>query len=301
MAEPKFKKKSAAYLMKQNRIAYIFLAPFFILFCIFTVLPVLISVVLSFTYFNMLQPPKFIGLDNYLTLILNDDLFLTSLKNTFVYAILTGPAGYLISFLVAWFINEITPKIRWFIILLFYAPAISGGGALVWSLMFSSDSHGYLNGIMMYMGMIDEPIQWLQNVDYIMPIIVIVALWGSLGTGFLSFVAGLQGVDRSLYEAASVDGIKNRWQELWYVTLPSMKPQLMFGAVLTISGSLGVGASMAGNPSLEYTAYFMSMHLADYGTTRFEMGYASAIAVVMFFMMIGCNQLIKNALSKIGS
>ncbi len=295
------KKKSAAYLIKQNRVAYFFLAPYYVLFSIFTILPVAISILFSFTYFNMLEWPSFIGIENYINLIFNDDLFITSVKNTFVYAVLTGPLGYILAFLVAWFINEITPKIRAIIILMFYAPAISGNGAFIWSLMFSSDSYGYINGILMYLGLIDEPITWMQNVDYIMPIIVLVALWGSLGTSFLSFVAGLQGVDRSLYEAAAVDGIKNRWQELWYVTLPSMKPQLMFGAVLTISSSLGVGATMAGNPSVEYAAYFMQMHLSSFATERYEMGYASAIATVMFLIMIICNKLFRKALSKIGS
>lgn len=295
------KKKPAAYLIKQNKVAYFFVAPYFILFSIFTILPVVISILFSFTYFNMLEWPTFIGLDNYINLLFNDDLFLTSVKNTFVYAVLTGPLGYMIAFLVAWFINEITPKLRAIIILLFYAPAISGNATFIWSLIFSSDSYGFANGILMYWGIIDEPITWMQNTSYIMPIIVIVALWGSLGTGFLSFVAGLQGCDRSLYEAAAVDGIKNRWQELWYVTLPSMKPQLMFGAVLTISGSLGIGATMAGNPSVEYTAYFMQMHLSSYATERYEMGYASAIATIMFLIMIICNKLFRKALQKIGS
>lgn len=295
------KKKPAAYLIKQNKVAYFFVAPYFILFSIFTILPVVISILFSFTYFNMLEWPTFIGLENYINLFFNDDLWVTAVKNTFVYAVLTGPLGYLIAFLVAWFINEITPKIRAIIIVMFYAPAISGNAAFIWSLIFSSDSYGYANGILMYFGIIEEPITWMQNVDYIMPIIVIVALWGSLGTSFLSFVAGLQGVDRSLYEAAAVDGIKNRWQELWFVTLPSMKPQLMFGAVLTISGSLGVGASMAGNPSTEYAAYFMSMHMSSFASERYEMGYASAIATIMFLIMIICNKLFRKVLSKIGS
>lgn len=299
-AKPK-KKKTAAYLAKQNKIAYLFAAPYFLLFIVFTVLPVLVALVLSFTYFNMLEWPTFVGIDNYVNLIFNDDLFITSVKNTFVYAVCVGPTGYLLAFLVAWFINEITPKIRAIIILLFYAPAISGNAAFIWTLLFSSDSYGYLNGIFMYLGFIDEPITWLENTSYIMPVVIIVALWGSLGTSFLSFVAGLQGCDRSLYEAAAVDGIKNRWQELWYVTLPSMKPQLMFGAVLTISGALGVGASLAGNPSVEYSAYFITMHMGSFASERYEMGYACAIATIMFLIMILCNRLFRKILNKIGS
>ena len=287
----------------KNRIAYLFLAPFFILFFIFTVVPVIISLFLSLTAYNMLQPPRFIGIGNYLRLFFSDDTFFLALRNTIVYAIITGPAGYIASFLVAWFINEMSPRIRSVIILLFYAPSISGTVYMIWKLIFSNDAYGYVNGILMRLGIIDAPILWLQSEKYVLTVVILVALWLSLGTSFLAFVAGLQGVDRSLYEAAAIDGVRNRWQEMWFVTLPSMRPQLMFGAVMSITGAFSVGdltANLAGMPSVKYAAHMIVNHMVDYGTIRFEMGYASAIATVLFLLMVGTNKIVQSALKKIG-
>ena len=289
--------------MKRNYIGYVMLAPFYILFLTFTILPVVLSIVLSFTTFNMLEPPVFVFLDNYIRLFLDDDIFLLAVKNTFIFAAITGPVSYLLSFLVAWFINELPPKIRAIVTLVFYAPSISGQVYTIWATLFSGDSYGWGNGWLMQLGFIAEPIQFFQNATYVMPLCIVVALWTSLGTAFLSFIAGLQTVDKSLYEAAAVDGIKNRWQELWYITLPVMKPQLMFGAVMAITGSFGFGGivtALCGFPSVDYAAHTIMHHLEDYGGQRFEVGYSSAIATILFFMMIGANALIKKLLSNVG-
>ena len=290
--------------IKRNRAAYAMIAPFVLIFFIFTVLPVIVSIVLSFTDFNMLQTPHFVGVDNYITLFLDDDVFLIAIKNTFIFAAIVGPASYLISFISAWFINELPPKIRALVTLIFYSPSISGGAYLMWKIVFSGDSYGYANAILIDLGFISMPIQWFENADYVMPLCIVVALWTSLGTAFLSFIAGFQGVDRSLYEAGAVDGIKNRWQELWYVTLPTMRPQLMFGAIMSITQSFGFGAvvtALAGFPSVDYAAHTIMHHLDDYGSTRWEVGYASAIATVLFVIMYGANALVKKFLSKVGS
>ncbi len=290
--------------MKRNKTAYLMIAPFVILFFIFTVLPVIVSMVLSFTNFNMLQTPDFVFMDNYITLFLDDDIFLIAIKNTFIFAMIVGPGSYLLSFLCAWFINELPPKIRSIVTLIFYSPSISGGAYLVWKVLFSSDAYGYANAILIDMGFISMPIQYFEDEKYIMPICIVVALWTSLGTAFLSFIAGFQGVDHSLYEAGAVDGIKNRWQELWYITLPTMQPQLMFGAVMSITQAFGFGAvvtQLAGFPSVEYAAHTIMHHLDDYGTTRWEVGYASAIATVLFIVMYGANALVKKFLSKVGN
>lgn len=289
--------------MKRNWVAYAMVAPFMILFTIFTVLPVLLSIVLSFTDFNLLEMPNFVFLQNYITLFFDDDIFLIAVQNTFVFAVIVGPASYLMSLMVAWFINELGPKIRAIVTLVFYAPSISGQVYLIWGTLFSGDSYGWVNGTLLNLGLITEPIQFFQNADYVMPLCIVVSLWTSLGTSFLSFIAGLQGIDRSLYEAAAVDGIRNRWQELWYVTLPTMKPQLMFGAIMSITGSFGFGGvvtALCGFPSVDYAAHTIMHHLEDYGGQRFETGYASAIAVVLFAIMIGANVLVKNMISKVG-
>ena len=294
----------AMYKAKRSKTCYLFLLPYAVIFTLFYIVPVVMSICLSFTYYNVLETPRFVGLSNYIDLFLADDVFLTSVTNTFAIAAITGPLGYLASFLFAWFINELPRYIRAFAVLIFYAPTISGQVYLIWAIMFSGDAYGYVNSFLMKMGFINAPILWLTDPKYMMPVILLVILWMSLGTGFLSFVAGLQGVDQSQYEAGYVDGIKNRWQELWYITLPNMKPMLMFGAVMAITQSFGVcevTMALAGFPSTDYAARTVVTHLFDYGSVRFEMGYASAIATVLFITMILCNKLIQSLLRKVGT
>lgn len=291
--------------MKKNKVAYLMVAPYMILFAIFTILPVVLSIVISFTDFNMLQlPPNFVWLDNYITLFFDDDIFLIAVKNTFIFAAIVGPVSYLMSFLVAWFINELSPRIRAVVTLVFYAPSISGQIYLIWQTLFSADSYGWVNATLMEIGLKTEPIDWFHKAEYVMPLCIVVALWTSLGTTFLSFIAGLQGIDSALFEAGAVDGVRNRWQELWYITLPSMKPQLMFGAIMSITGSFGFGGivtALCGFPSVEYAAHTIMHHLEDYANQRYEMGYASAIAVILFAIMVGANMLVKKILSKVGT
>lgn len=297
------KQKKLSYQIKRNKASYLMLAPYFILFFLFTVLPVVISIGLSFTYFNMLEAPTFVGWKNYIKLFLEDDIFLISLKNTLIFAVITGPVSYILCLLFAWIINEFKGKVRAFLTLIFYAPSICGNAYMVWNLILTGDRYGYLNGILLKLGVMDEAILWMKTEKYVLPVLIVVQLWLSLGTGFLSFIAGLQTVDKSLYEAAALDGIKNRWQELWYVTLPSMKPQLMFGAVMQITQSFAVAdisIQLAGNPSVNYAGATVVTHLLDYGSTRFEKGYASAIATVLFLLMIGTNKLVQRILRRVG-
>ena len=289
--------------MRRNWVAYLLIAPYVLIFTLFTIVPVVLSFVISFTDFNMLQWPGFVGLENFINLFFADDIFLIACKNTLIFAAIVGPASYLMSFLVAWFINELPPRIRSIITLIFYAPSISGQVFMIWGTLFSGDSYGWINASLIEMNIITEPIQWFKDADYVMPLCIVVALWTSLGHAFLSFIAGLQGVDRSLYEAGAVDGIKNRWQELWYITLPSMRPQLMFGAVMAITNSFGFGGvvtALCGFPSVDYAAHTIMHHLEDYGGSRYEIGYSSAIAVVLFAVMIGANVVVKKVLSKVG-
>ena len=289
---------------KKSKNCYLFLAPYAILFTMFYIFPVVASIFYSFTYYNILEKPRFIGLQNYISLILEDDIFLTSIKNTFMIAIITGPLGYILSFLFAWLINELPRWIRSVAVIVFYAPSIAGNCYVIFSVFFRGDAYGYVNAFLMNVGIIDKPILWLINPDYMLPICMLVILWMSLGTGFLSFVAGLQGVDRSQFEAGYMDGVKNRWQELWFITLPNMKPMLMFGAVMSITQAFGVcdvTMALCGYPSTDYAARTIVTHLFDYGFSRFEMGYACAIATVLFLIMILCNKAIQNLLSRVGT
>ncbi len=291
--------------MKRHKIAYFMIAPFMLVFILFTVFPVVLSLVLSFTNFNMLEFKwdMFIGIKNYTRLFFEDDIFLLACKNTLVFAAITGPVSYILSFLVAWFINELSPRIRAIVTLIFYAPSISGSVYLIWGTLFSNDGQGWVNGTLMKLNIIDAPILWFYDERYAMTLCIVVALWMSLGTAFLSFIAGLQTVDKSLFEAAAVDGIKNRWQELWFITLPMMRPQLMFGAVMSITGAFGFGGvvtALCGFPSVNYSCHTIMHCLEDYGNQRWEVGYASAIAFVLFIVMMGANVLVNKMLSKVG-
>ena len=275
--------------------------PYFIFFLVFTIIPVLVAIYLSFTYFNLLQPPQFRGLFNYARLLLDDDVFLISLKNTLIFALLTGPISYLICVLFAWLINELPSKLRALMTLVFYAPSISGTLYVIWGFIFSGDSYGMVNGFLMQMGLINDPILWLTDPQYNMTILIIVQIWLSLGTSFLALIAGLQGVDRSLYEAGAIDGIRNRFQELIKITIPSIGPSLMFSAVMQISSSFAVGRlsmALAGFPSTDNSASTIVTHLLDYGNYRYEMGYACAIATVLFIMMLTMNTFVKFLLRK---
>ncbi len=289
---------------RQNGVAWVFVLPYLSVFCVFTILPVLISMFFSFTDFNMLETPNFIGMGNYTRLFLQDDIFIKSIGNTFILAMVTGPLGYIICLLFAWFINELRPVARAIVTLIFYAPSISGNMCLVWQAVFSGDAYGYLNGFLMNSGFISSPVIWLKDERYILGIVAIVALWSSLGTSFLTFIAGFQGVDKSYYEAGAIDGITNRWQELWYVTLPLMRPQMLLSAVLSITSAFGVGTivtQLAGFPSTNYAAHTIINHLQDYGTTKYELGYASAIATILFLIMVLSNLVIRRLISKVGS
>ena len=256
---------------------YLFVAPYTLLFFIFTVIPVGASLLLSLTNWNVLETPAFVGLKNYFKLFLEDPIFVLALKNTLLLSLITGPVSFFLSLFVAWLVNEFNPKLRTLLTLLFYAPSLSGGVYMVWQIILSNDSNGLLNALLMDMNIIYEPILWTTNPKYMFAACIAVVLWMSLGTSFLSFIAGFQNVDRTLYEAGAVDGLKNRWQELWYITLPSMRPQLMFGALHTLVH-----------------------HLQDYGNIRFEMGYASAIATILFLIMLVTNQLVQRLLAKLG-
>lgn len=309
MAANKISLKRKAQLtlrdMKRSIPLYIMIAPFMLLFAVFVVYPVLKAMWYSFTDYNVLEKANFVGLRNYKRLFLDDSTFITAIKNTFIIAVLVGPGGYILSYLLAWMINELPHKVGTVLTVIFYAPSMAGTAVIaVFAQIFSNDSNGYLNAILRNLGITQEAILWLSDSEYVITVVILASLWMSMGVGFLSFVAGIKGVDEAQYEAGAIDGIRNRWQELWYITLPNMKPQLLFGAVMTITSSLSVGAigdSLVGFPSPNYASHTIVNHLNDYGSIRMEMGYASAIAVILFLIMIFCNMLIQKLLRKVGT
>lgn len=292
------------HMMNRNKIGYFMIAPYMIIFTLFCIIPVALALLVGFTDFNMIEfPPKFVFMQNYVTMFLEDELFMTGLRYTMIFAVIIGPASYALSFIVAWFINELPPKIRAVVTLVFYAPSLGGNVFIVWKTFFSGDSYGWINAWLLKLGFISSPIQWTTDTRYMLTIVIVVAIWMSLGTSFLSFIAGLQGVNRSLYEAGAIDGITNRWQEVWYITLPSMKPQLMFGAVMSITAAFSFGdvvTQMCGTPPNAYVGYTINHHIQEYGNVRWEVGYSSAMTFLMFLLMIGCNIGINKLLSKVG-
>ena len=289
------------HMMKTNKACYAMLLPFMSLFIIFTVVPVVMSLPMGFTNFNMIETPKFVGLSNFYTLFLNDDVFLIAVRNTFIFAIFTGPFSYILSFIIAWLINEMNAFLKTFFTFVFYAPSMTTSVYVTWQLILSGDSYGYLNAVLIDLGILNEPAQWLTDTNYILTVVIIVQLWMSMGAGFLAIRAGFQNIDKSMYEAGAIEGIKNRWQELFYITIPSMGPQLLFAAVIQISASFTVGVvgqNLVGLPSTDYAAHTIMNHATDYGNIRYEMGYASAICFVLFAAMLLANKGINWLLGK---
>ena len=289
--------------IRTHGIYYLFVAPFLLLFSVFVIVPVLMSIGYGFTYYNMLEPAKFLGAANYIRLFTQDEVFLIALKNTLLIAAVTGPVSYLLCFFLAWLINDLPPKIRALFTLAFYTPSITTSVYVVWVFIFSGDRYGLLNSVLLRLNVIDVPIVFLKTPEYMMAAVIVVSLWMSLGTSFLAFIAGFQGLDKTLFEAGAVEGIRNRWQELWYITLPMMRPQMMFGAVMQITAAFSVGDvgnQLVGFPSVDYATHTVMNHLTDYGSIRFELGYASAIATVLFLMMVGANKLVNLLLSRVG-
>lgn len=285
------------------RQAYLLMAPFLIIFILFTVWPVVYSLAMSLTDFNLFQKPNFVGFYNYYKLFFRDDIFIQSFQNTLLFAVITGPIGYFMCLFFAWVVNELQGKIRALMTLVFYAPSIAGNVYLIWKVILDGDMHGYLNSFLLSLGLISEPIQWLTDPTYMMGAVIVVQLWISLGTSFLTLRAGFNTIDPQYYEAAAMDGVRNRWQELWYITLPMMTPHLALSAVLAITGAFANGAvasNLTGNPSTNYATHMMVHHLADYGNIRQERGYAAAIATVIFILSVGTNKLVQRFLRRLG-
>ena len=268
------------------------LTPYGIVFTVFIIIPVVAAIVLSFTYFNTIQPPKLVGLQNYIDLFTTDSTFLKYVvPNTITYALFVGVGGYILSFFLAWSLSQLTHGVRTVMAVIIYSPSLTGGVLIanIWKVIFDGSETGYLNYWLMKLGVIAEPIKWLQSSNYLMVVMIIVALWSSMGVGFLSILSGITNVDKEIYEAAYMDGIKNRFQEIFYVTIPSIKPQMLFGAVMAIVNTFttsGVGVALSGsNPTPNYAGQLIGTHIEDFGFIRNEMGYAAAVSVVLLLMI----------------
>ena len=297
------KTKNKINSLREQYPIFVMLTPFTICFALFTIIPIISSIGLSFTHYDLLESPEFIFFENFKRMFVTDKTFAIVLKNTLVFAVIAGPAGFLLSFVLAWFVNEFSPGVRTILSFMFYSPSLVGNAYFIWKVIFSGESYGYLNSLLLTMGAITEPITWLKTPEYIMPIVIIVQLWQSMGVSFLANISGLQNVSVDLYEAGAIDGIRNRWQELRYITLPCMSHMLLFSAVMQIQSSFSVSAiaiELAGFPSTQNAVDTLVSHMTDVATIRFEYGYASAIAVMLFIMMVSTRLLIGKVLSLVG-
>ena len=298
------KKDNHIGTVKSKIAVFVMILPYLLSFFVFIVLPVILAVILSFTDFNSMTFPKFVGLSNYINLFTTDNVFMQKiLPNTILFAFICGPVGYILSFLLAWMLAQIPKGPRTILALAIYSPSLTAGVAMqvVWVAIFSGDANGYLNAFLLNNNMITEAIQWLQSEQYLMPIMIIVTIWSSMGIGFLAMLSGILNIDSELYEAAYVDGLKNRFQEIIYVTIPSMKPQLLFGAVMAVvstfqAGAIGVQLSGA-NPTPNYAGSLIVNHIEDYGYIRYEMGYASAISVVLLLFIYFISKVVRKVLA----
>lgn len=297
------KNRTAKEMLSKERVSfYIILIPFMGTFFLFNILPVLTSMVLSFFDYDMLSTPIFLGFDNYIRMF-TDGIFFKTLGNTFKFAIIAGPLGYILAFVLAWMINEFAGPIRVFLTFVFYVPSLVGNALYIWQIMFSGDSYAYINNLLISFGFITEPIQWFQNTTYNFWIILLIQLWMSMGISFLANIAGLQNVSVDLYEAGAIDGIKTRWHELWYITLPSMKTILLFSAVMQIQSVFSISdiiKSLSGYPSVNNSVDTLVSYIQDVGMTRYEMGYAAALSVILFIIILFIRYIIGGLLNLVG-
>lgn len=285
----RIKRERELSILKENIPMMVMLAPFIIFFTAFLLIPIISSIALSFTSYDLISSPKLVGLENYRRMFVNDDMFGITVKNTVVFAVVSGPIGFLLSFLLAWLVNEFSPRVRTILSFLFYAPSLAGNAYFIWQTAFSGDSYGYINSFLLSIGAITEPVIWLKNEAYLMPIIIMVQLWQSMGISFFGNISGLQNINAEMYEAGAIDGIRNRWQELRYITLPSMSHMLLFSAVMTIQSSFsvsGIATALAGYPSKSNAVDTIVSLMSDVASVRYEYGYASAISVILFLMMV---------------
>jgi len=287
---------------KKNITSYFFLSGYLVFFIAFIVIPVLAGIGLSFTYFNSIQAPEFVGIKNYINLFTKDREFMQYvIPNTIKFATFVGVGGYALSFILAWILAQLPHIPRTILAIIIYTPSMTSGIVMtvIWKTVFSGDSFGYINSILMSLGVITEPIQFLTSPEYLMNIMIVVAIWGSMGIGFLAMLAGILNVDEQLYEAGAIDGIKTRTQEIFYITIPSMKPQMLFGGVMAVVNTFNVsaiGVQLSGeNPTPRYSGQLIVTHIEDYGFLRYEMGYAAAISVVLLLIIrlasVGANKL----------
>ena len=279
------------------------MAPFVLSLFVFGVIPVGYSIIMSLFSYNLYEPATFVGLNNFKALFLEDNEFALAIKNTVMYAFIVTPITFIVNFLLAAVLNSLSKGIRNIMVILFYIPQTAAGAAmsLVWLYLFSGDSYGLINHFLMTMGWITSPVQWTTDTNILFYVVMFIGVMMGAGMSFLTFVAGFQALPADMYEAGRIDGIRNKFQELIYLTIPQMKPQLLFSALTSAVAAFAVAdipAAVAGFPSPDYAAHTIALHMRDYGFVRFEVGYSSAISVVLFAMTFATGYILRKLLTE---
>ena len=289
----KVQKKLLTRDQLETRNGWLFVTPYAILFLTCIVAPIIIAIFLSFTSFNGVNKPDFIFIDNFIYLFTKDKTFTQFvLPNTLKFALIVGVGGYVLSFFMAWCLAQMPKRSRTVISIILYTPSMTMGVALgvLWIIIFSGSDTGYINYILISLTIINEPIEWLQNPSYLMTIMIIISLWSSLGVGFLAMLSGILNIPQDVYEAAYVDGMKNRFQEVFYITIPMMKPQMLFGAVMAVVNTFaagGIGVTLSGsNPTPQYAGQLIINHIDDYIYNKYEFGMACAVTVILLLIIL---------------
>lgn len=266
---------------------YLFLAPALIFMSVFTLYPLLAVGYYSFTEYDILRPPVPVGLANYQRL-LNDGVFWLSLRNSFIYLMVT-PVIIALAIGLAIALNRTLPGISVFRAL-YYIPVITGSVAIgiAWQFLFNG-SGGPINGLLLWLGVIDKPIVFLTEPIYILPIAMLMTIWMGVGYYMVVFLAALQNIPEDLYDAARIDGC-NHWQKHWYVSIPGIRPAIVFVAVISSLSALKVfdeiyvltnatGGVLNSGSTMVFYLWKQAFRLQN-------VGYASAIAMVLLVITL---------------
>ncbi|MBP1691335.1 MAG: carbohydrate transporter rane protein 1, family [Bacteroidetes bacterium] len=277
--------------LRRDAAGYAFIAPWLIGFVLLTAGPMVVSVYLSGTSWTMLSPPVPVGLANYEKILVEDELFMTSLQNTLYYVVFSVPLGLVVSLILAMMLHQRLRGISVFRTI-FFLPSITNMVAvsMLWLWVFNPE-FGLLNALLGWVG-IEGPL-WLQSESWAKPSLIIMSLWGVGGT-MIVFLAALQGIPQELYEAADLDGA-GRFRRLIHITLPMISPAMLFNLIIGVIGSFQVftqafvmtGTAQPGSEGGPNNAtLFVVLYLYKKAFQEFRMGYASALAWILFFLIL---------------
>ncbi len=268
--------------MHKNRSAYFMMTPFFVLFIAFTVLPVIGALPTAFTDFKLPGSAAFAGIENFRDLFIENELFISALKNTLVSFLITGLGGFVLCIFAAWLISPLGKRLKTVFAVILCLPSFLYGAFAVCGIAFGEGMESPLNSALMCLGIITSPVDWLNSTPASFLLMQLSKLWGTFGISFLVTLAGFDEAhgcceNAELYDAARIDGLSNRFGHLIFVTIPVSAPHLALAAVLQIAAALSPGSVFTTTPAnMTLTDYMLTM-----GAGEFDIGMASAVGVLI--------------------